>query len=198
MPMPFDEDSFKIKYNNVVPAKGSILISEPFLIDSYFQRAVVFLAEHSTEGSMGFVLNKNLDISLSELIKDLTVKQHIPVFLGGPVNVDTLFFLHNLPFIPQSHPISDTLFLNGDFDFLKDYINAGGEIDGKIKFFFGYSGWNQNQLTEELKENAWLVGSIPEIDTLQTNTVKVWEKALASLGEKYKKWTKFPKDPSLN
>ena len=196
--MEYNDDVFKIEFNNVPPSKGSVLISEPFLQDSYFQRAVVYLTEHTNEGSMGFVLNKNLDISLNDLIKGVTVDKKIPVFLGGPVNVETLFFLHTLNFIPDSYQVTDTVYLNGDFELLKDYINSGAEIEGKIKFFFGYSGWSEDQLKDELKENSWLVGAISDNDILKTNNQKTWENTLSSLGEKYKKWTKFPKDPTLN
>jgi putative transcriptional regulator len=196
--MGFNEDAFKIEFNNIPPQKGSVLISEPFLQDSYFQRSVIFLTEHSETGSMGFVLNKNLDISLNELVKGISVNEEIPVFLGGPVNVDTLFFIHTLKFIRESYRVTDTIYLNGDFDMLKDYINNGGEVEGKIKFFFGYSGWEKKQLMDELKENSWLVGGITDKDMLSTDNKKVWEKALSALGEKYKKWTKFPKDPTLN
>lgn len=198
MRMLFNEELFKIEFNNIPPQKGSILISEPFLKESYFQRAVIYLTDHSELGSMGFVLNKSLEIGLNDLIKGITVDKKIPVFLGGPVNVDTLFFIHNLAFIPGSYKITDTIFLNGDFNFLKEYINSGAEIEGKIKFFFGYSGWQKNQLMDELKENSWLVGAISEKEILSTQSHRIWEKSLSALGDKYKKWTKFPKDPSLN
>lgn len=196
--MRYNEDVFKIEFNNVQPTKGCVLISEPFLQDAYFQRSVVYLIDHSELGSMGFVLNKELDINLSDLIGDIKCETKIPVFLGGPVSVETLFYIHTFSFIPESYKITDTLYLNGDFEFLKDYINSGGEIEGKIKFFFGYSGWEKNQLMEELKENSWMVGSVTDNEVLKSRDVKVWEHTLAKLGEKYKQWAKFPKDPTLN
>lgn len=196
--MRYNEDVFKIEFNNVEPTKGCVLISEPFLQDAYFQRSVVYLVDHSESGSMGFVLNKELDIDLCNLIEDIHSETKIPVFLGGPVSVETLFYIHTFPFISDSYKITDTLYLNGDFELLKDYINAGGEIEGKIKFFFGYSGWENNQLKLELKENSWMVGSVTEKEVLKSKNVKVWEHTLAKLGEKYKQWAKFPKDPNLN
>jgi putative transcriptional regulator len=192
------EDSFKIETNHVQPEKGSVLISEPFLQDSYFQRAVVYLTEHSDDGSMGFVLNKNLDVNLNDLVKGIDSHLNIPVFLGGPVNVDTLFFLHRLHFIPNSYKVSDNIYLNGDFELLKDYINSGENINGKVKFFFGYSGWGSNQLMDEIKENSWLVGNISQEAIFCNNCSKVWEKTVSSLGDKYRRWTTFPKNPSLN
>lgn len=62
---------FKITHNNVLPAQGSILMSEPFLQDAYFQRSVVLLVEHNTEGSMGFVLNKKTDLIVNTFFRNL-------------------------------------------------------------------------------------------------------------------------------
>lgn len=196
--MKYNEDIFKIEFNNVQPQKGRVLISEPFLQDAYFQRSVVYLIDHSEIGSMGFVLNKELDVDLSDLVTELQAKEKIPVFLGGPVAIETLFYIHTFSFIPNSYKITDTLYLNGDFDLIKDYINSGGDVDGKIKFFFGYSGWEKNQLLNEIKENSWLVGSVTDSEVLKNEDVKVWEKTLSKLGEKYKQWTRFPKNPDLN
>lgn len=196
--MKYNEDIFKIEFNNVEPSKGCVLISEPFLQNAYFQRSLVYLIDHSEIGSMGFVLNKQLDIDLSDLISEIHTKTKIPVFLGGPVGVETLFYIHTFPFIPESYKITDKLYLNGDFELLKDYINSGGEIEGRIKFFFGYSGWEKEQLKDEINENSWLVGAVPENDVLKSEETDAWEQALDTLGGKYKQWAKFPKDPSLN
>lgn len=196
--MKFNNDMFKIESNDVMPTKGCVLISEPFLQDKYFQRSVVYLIDHTEKGSMGLVLNKELDIDLSELVEGIHSEQKLPIFLGGPVSVETLFYLHTLESIPDSYQVSDNLYLNGDFDLLKDYINTGGLIEGKIKFFFGYSGWEEGQLMDEINQNSWLVGSLPEEEVLRNKDEKVWEETLETLGDRYKVWTKFPKNPSLN
>ncbi|MDR3704424.1 MAG: YqgE/AlgH family protein [Paludibacteraceae bacterium] len=196
--MEYNEDIFKIEFNNIQPTKGCVLISEPFLQDAYFQRSVILLVDHTDKGSMGLVLNKELEVDLCDLVEGFDVKYKTPIFLGGPVAVETLFYIHTFQFIPNSYPITDSLYLNGDFDLLKDYINQGGETDGKIKFFFGYSGWDKEQLMNEIKENSWMVSSISDTDILNNHTMEVWENTLSGLGDKYKQWTKFPKDPSLN
>lgn len=192
------KEALKISHNNIPPSKTCVLISEPFLQDSSFQRSVIFLTEYSEKGAMGFVLNKPLDLSLSDLIKGINVSTHLPVYYGGPVDVDILFFIHTLSFIPESYPISDKLFLNGDFEFLIDYINSGVSLEGKIKFFFGYSGWSGGQLETEITENSWLVGKLSEEELFEPHDEKVWTDALLKLGEKYRAWTRFPKNPELN
>ena len=79
---------FKITHNDVLPAQGSILISEPFLQDAYFQRSVVLLVEHTQEGSMGFVLNKKTELSVNTFFADLQGFPKMPIvfypFLGRP------------------------------------------------------------------------------------------------------------------
>ena len=74
---------FKITHNDVLPAQGSILISEPFLQDAYFQRSVVLLVEHTQEGSMGFVLNKKTELSVNTFFADLQGFPKMPHFPLG-------------------------------------------------------------------------------------------------------------------
>ena len=78
------------------PASGILLIADPFLKDPNFLRTVVLLCEHQTEGSFGFVLNRPIQNTLDELIPELE-GHPIPVFDGGPVQKDSLHFLHQLP-----------------------------------------------------------------------------------------------------
>ena len=77
--------------NTLAPSKGKILISEPFLQDNYFKRSIVFLTEHTVEGSVGFVLNKPVNLHADEVINDFP-KTDALLTLGGPVNTNTLHY----------------------------------------------------------------------------------------------------------
>ena len=78
------------------PKKGKLLIAEPSLTgDVSFNRSVVLLAEHNGEGSVGFILNKPLNYSMNELVTEIDVP--FPVFNGGPVEQDNLYFIHKVP-----------------------------------------------------------------------------------------------------
>ena len=147
---------FKITHNDVLPAQGSILISEPFLQDAYFQRSVVLLVEHTQEGSMGFVLNKKTELSVNTFFADLQGFPEMPIYLGGPVSANRLFFIHSLGdlIIPNSLKINDHLYFDGDFSALIHYIQNGHSVDGKVKFFLGYSGWQKGQLHNEIAKNS--------------------------------------------
>lgn len=191
---------FKITHNNILPAQGSMLISEPFLQDVYFQRSVVLLIEHTSKGSMGFVLNKKTDLTVNSFFKDLEELPGMPIYLGGPVSSNRLFFIHTLgdAIIPDTVKITDQLFFDGNFDTLKRYILKGHSIEGKVKFFLGYSGWTEGQLGKEIDRNSWVVSHDTPANIMQADGEDFWKNSLESLGNAYKPWTKYPKDPYLN
>src|SRR5210317_573671 len=125
----------KIKSNNLNPVKGQVLISEPFLLDFYFKRSVVLLAEHNEEGSFGLILNKPVDILLSEIV-DGFPEFDAPVYLGGPVKSDSLYFIHTLgDKIENSLKILDGLYWGGDIEHIKELILLGKIDINQIKFF---------------------------------------------------------------
>lgn len=183
--MNIDSDIFKIQSNNVLPSRGRILISEPFLRDATFGRSVILLVDHTDEGSMGLVINKQY---LDE----------IPLYKGGPIATDTLFYLHTLSDIPGSISISKGLYLNGDFDEIKKYILQGNKISECIRFFLGYSGWDSEQLNNEIRENTWLVSEEEKSYLMKNNIKDMWRTALEKLGSKYETWSRFPQVPTLN
>ena len=191
---------FKITHNNLLPAQGSILISEPFLQDAYFQRSVVLLVEHNTQGSMGFVLNKKTDLIVNTFFPELEEYPEIPIYLGGPVSANRLFFIHSLGdlIVPDSVKIKDRLYFDGDFEALKRYIQNGHSIEGKVKFFLGYSGWTEGQLGNEINKNSWVVSHAAKENVLLADGESFWKNSLEQLVSNYEAWTKYPKDPYLN
>lgn len=196
--MNIDSDIFKIQSNNVLPSRGKILISEPFLRDATFGRAVVLLIDHTEEGSMGLIINKQLPIFVNDIIKEFKYIENIPLYKGGPIATDTLFYLHTLADIPGAIPISKGLYLNGDFDEIKKYILQGNKVDRYIRFFLGYSGWESEQLSTELKENTWLVSKEENAYLMNGDTKDMWKQALEKLGSKYETWSRFPQVPTFN
>lgn len=196
--MGIDSDIFKIQSNNVLPSRGKILISEPFLRDATFGRAVILLIDHTEEGSMGLVINKQLPIFVNDIINEFKYLEEIPLYKGGPVATDTLFYLHTLADIPGSISICKGLYLNGDFNEIKKYILQGNKIDDHIRFFLGYSGWESEQLTMEIRENTWLISKEEPTYLMSKDTKGMWKQALEKLGSKYETWSRFPIVPTFN
>jgi len=197
--MALYKDIFKIKHNNLSPEKGRILISEPFLQDMYFQRSVVLLIEHNTNGSMGFVLNKKTELCVNDYFDGFESASRIPIYLGGPVSPDHLYFIHSLgSIIPDSVQIADNLFFDGDFESLNYYIMSGQPIDGKIKFFLGYSGWTKNQLESEIDQDSWLVSKSSGQNIIHAEGESFWKHSVELVGDSYLTWINYPKNPILN
>lgn len=198
--MNINTDIFKIQSNDVLPTRGKILISEPFLSDEIFGRSVILLIDHTDKGSMGLVINKQLPvILLDDLFEDLKpLEEKVPIYKGGPIGMDTLFYLHTLKNIPEALPIRKGLYLNGNFNAIKEYISQGNKINGHIRFFVGYSGWEGEQLDNEIKENTWLVSKEANTYLMNPNTKHMWKQALKKMGSKYEAWSRFPQVPSLN
>ncbi|MCM5527473.1 YqgE/AlgH family protein [Parasegetibacter sp. NRK P23] len=180
------------------PATGTILIAEPFLKDPNFMRSVVLICEHQEEGSLGFVLNRHHQCTLDEVLPDMEGFR-IPVFYGGPVQMDTLHFLHTYPQdIPGSFEITDGIFWGGDINVAMDLLKAKAADPKNFRFFIGYSGWSGGQLNEELKENSWILGQASKRLVFNPETSAIWKDALKGLGGDYELMVNFPIDPSLN
>ena len=180
------------------PTKGKLLIAEPSIGDQLFERTVVLLTEHNKEGSVGFILNKPLNMKVRDLIHDLNCD--LEVYNGGPVEQDSLYFIHQSPeVVPNSIEISKGIYWGGDFSIIKELINNKKIDINTIRFFLGYSGWTPEQLKNEMNENSWIISkelSSPNILDYESNNM--WKKQMNILGGKYKIWANAPIDPSLN
>jgi putative transcriptional regulator len=182
----------------VTPGPGILLIADPFLKDPNFMRTVVFLCEHQDEGSFGFVLNRNYDYTLDELVNGLEGLK-LPVFYGGPVQMDTIHFLHQYPEkIPGGYEISEGVFWGGDFDVAIQMIRNGEVNQQRIRFYIGYSGWGTGQLNDELKEKSWLTVKANRKIIFHKETEEIWKESLKLLGGDYEMMINFPIDPQLN
>ncbi|WP_026898134.1 YqgE/AlgH family protein [Daejeonella oryzae] len=178
---------------------GSLLISEPFMIDPNFKRSVVLLVEKSEGGDIGFVLNQRSDLLVSDLIPDCW-NATFPVFVGGPVGKDTLHFIHRCyDKISSGIEISEGLYWGGDFEGLKMLINSNQIRSDEVKFFVGYSGWGEDQLKSEIEQNSWLIENNYKPDVLFVEDEEnLWKEVVISLGPKYAHIVNFPENPSWN
>lgn len=183
----------------VKPEKGSLLISEPFLPDPNFERTVVLLCEHNEDGSVGFVLNKPSILKFDEAVEE--VSDFSPtLYVGGPVQQDTLHFIHRTPDdLEGSIQVTDEIFWGGNYEQLITMINTKVIAPEDFKFFLGYSGWAPGQLEEELKQKSWIVINNPTAEEVfDIEPTILWKQVLNSLGGKFKIISNFPVDPRMN
>ena len=194
--MKVDFDFFKI-HSKLTPQKGRIIISEPFLHGNYFSRSTVLLVDYSTNGAVGFILNKPFETKIKELMTILP--DYSPeVFAGGPVGNDNLFYIHTLGgMIRVSIRVKDELYCGGDFDELKLAIATGKAKPDQVKFFVGYSGWSPGQLDDEIAENSWLVIE-SDVKLIMKSNQNFWLESVKNAGGYYEMWQNFPEDPNSN
>ena len=181
------------------PKKGDLLIAEPSIIgDMSFNRSIVLLADHNNEGSIGFIINKPLEYTISDLVPE--VEAPIKVYNGGPVEQDNLYFIHKVPnLIPESIEISLGIFWGGDFSRVAELIAKKEIQENDIRFFLGYSGWNSDQLESELKSNSWVVTeNVYEESIMDKDYESFWKEKMVEFGGEYSIWSNAPENPNYN
>ena len=187
-----------MKRKKFKPKKGRLLVSEPFLHDPFFKRSVILLTEHSEEGSVGFILNKPINVKLYEAIDDFP-KFDVNLYLGGPVQRDSLYYIHTLgDTIDESVEIFDGIYWGGNFEVLKVLIESKKVDPTELRFFMGYAGWGSEQLDGELKKQSWIVTKAEIKNIMDTETKTLWQELLKMQGKEYEMLASFSEYPSLN
>lgn len=117
-----------------------------------FGRSIILLVDHTLDGTMGLVLNKPLPLYLNDVLKDFKDVENIPIYKGGPLCTDTLFYLHTLKGIKDSLQIGKGFYLNGDFDAIRRYILEGNDITGKYASSWDIQAGNMTSYARKLKK----------------------------------------------
>ena len=194
----FDHFFSNLNYGSTKLEEGNILISDPFLRDPNFSRTVILIVKHNDEGSLGFVLNDKSKFTISEVVDNFPDFE-TNISLGGPVGIESLFFIHTRnDIISEGIEVINGLYWGGDFDELKNAISENKIQKEELIFFVGYSGWDKEQLDREVKEKSWIIADITTEEVMLQTGKYLWNSKLKKLGEKYKILSNFPADPSLN
>ena len=120
------------------PQKGKLLISEPFLNDPNFKRTIILLIENNEEGALGFILNKPTELTLKDAIENYP-DFDTTVYYGGPVQLNTLQFIHRAGDIVEgSMEIGNGLYWGGSFEKLRILIEDKLVKPEDFRFFIGY------------------------------------------------------------
>ncbi len=180
------------------PVSGSILISQPSMNDRFFSRSVVMLAENGSDGSFGFIVNKPAHVKLSAVSSEFG-SFDAELFLGGPVHINNLFYVHSLgEIIKDSLKIVEGVYWGGDLNQIMKLIASGKVAKNDIRFYTGYSGWQPNQLKREMDENSWVVLEGKKKHVFSSDPTHLWKRIVLTLGEEYVPWVNYPNDPNMN
>ena len=163
------------------------LIATPAIKDPLFASSLVYICEHSKEGSMGLVVNHQTDQTLEDIFLQLdikclddTIKQQ-PVFIGGPVQLEQGFVLHTTAETWQKTiEVSPGIHLTSSMDILQAIAENKGPEDYLV--ILGFSGWAAGQLESELQQNSWLTSASGVELLFHKNSDKKWQMAFDTLG----------------
>lgn len=179
-------------------SKGKVLLAEPYMMDATFGRGVILMCEHNKEGSLGFVLNKEMEVRVDELVEDFP-KFNSPVFAGGPVEMDTLHYLHDVgDLLEGSMQVTKGIYWGGDFEKLKFLIDSGLIQPHNIRFFMGYSGWSPGQLLEELEVGSWVVANMHPNYLFKSKPAHLWKQIMHNKGNIFSVIATMPEEIVVN
>ncbi len=139
----------------------NFLIAMPTLEDPYFSNALVYICEHNENGALGIIVNRPIDMNLAALFEKIDIKLEsetladLPVYFGGPVQLDRGFVLHRPVGLWQSTmSVNSEVGLTSSRDILSAVAASGDPSE--IIVTLGYAGWDAGQLEDELAQNSWL------------------------------------------
>ena len=178
--------------------KGDLLVASMSLADPNFSETVILVCQHDEQaGTYGLIMNRPIEVP-NEVLEQFPFIEG-RTFEGGPVQPEVVQVLH--PYgdrFPQSLEVLPGLWLGGDFDMLRQALDAE-EIDaGQCSFFLGYSGWSKDQLYDEFEMNAWLNvrGDVALI--LETPHDMLWTRTVQLYGKSNPMYTHYPDNPRTN
>jgi len=181
-----------------VPKPGVLLVAPPMMHDPNFRRTVVYLCEHTPEGSFGLILNRPLGLRLEALVQNFE-GHDVSIGKGGPVQTDTLHFIHTCgDAVPNGILIDNGIYWGGEFEVVKSMIEAGQATSEDVRFFLGYAGWSPGQLADEIELGGWIIAPGVEQDIFGTDPDAIWRNVLRRKGGEYAVLSNFPEDPRLN
>jgi putative transcriptional regulator len=163
------------------------LIAMPALQDPNFSRGVTFVCQHSGEGAMGLLVNRVSELKLGDVLTQMRMTTALkevasaPVYIGGPVQPERGFVLHEpCGNWDSSFTISDSLCVTTSRDILAAMAEGKGPKHSLVAL--GYAGWSEGQLELEMRDNAWLAANATPGLIFDTPLEKRWEAAARLVG----------------
>lgn len=157
-------------------AAGKILVTTRATLDPVFAESVVMLVRVDQNGALGLMLNRRSAVPISEALHDLpgAAAHSDPVFVGGPVELDTVFALTRAPHPPEGATavFGKIYLLTAKPDLEKALAAASGE--GQLRIYLGYCGWGPHQLENEVIHGGWHIFNRSEDLTFDSQPATLW------------------------
>ena len=166
---------------------GQLLIAMPSMTDPRFEKSVIYMCAHNSDGAMGLVINRAIDsLTFPELLEQLEIDSgsggdQIRVLFGGPVEQARGFVLHSPDYLQDaSLVVDDNVVLTATIDILRAIADGTGPNNCLLAL--GYAGWGAGQLDSEIKSNGWLSVDADEDLVFGCDLDEKWERAMTKIG----------------
>jgi len=165
-----------------------MLIAMPQLQDPYFSHTTTLITEFSTEGAMGVVLNRRLDLNLEKLMdKNLKLASldDVHTYWGGPVQNERGLVIHEDDQLESdSVKITDQLYISGSTDALKILVEnkTNNPAAPSFRLYLGYAGWGPGQLEKEIAGASWVMTPLDRGLIFDSTTDTLWKRSLTKIG----------------
>lgn len=183
--------------------RGQFLIAAKGLRDPNFFKTVVLVVEHNSQGAMGLVVNRPTTVTVAHaLSKHFNLPETDDlVYVGGPVEPNALFVLHNAPeFEQEDAMILPDLFVGSSADVFESVVRAAAEggADFRFRIFSGCAGWAPGQLEAEIGRGDWYHEPATVDMILGEDPYEVWDAMLKRVYESHRILPHPPNDPQWN
>ncbi len=165
------------------PGPGMFLVARRVLDDFHFGQSVVYLVEHDENDTLGLIVNRSSDISLSEAVPDIEDKQATAhaLYYGGPVRLSMILMLVRSESATEGmEHVANGVYISSDRRVL-DEVLAAKKPGSEVRFYIGHSGWAAGQLDFELERGSWHVVAADTDAIFSGNTASLWDRLIERL-----------------
>ena len=156
--------------------KNHFLVAMPSITDPIFKKSLILICDDNKDGTMGLMINKPIDINNMLLMQneDALSLEDSKIYFGGPVNLDVGFVLHEPDYkIEETFNISKDLCLTSNDKVINDIKKNNGP--NNFLFTLGCSGWEKNQLNDEIENGDWLIVPADTQSIFRKNDSEKWD-----------------------
>ena len=165
------------------PGTGMFLVARRVLDDFHFGQSVVYLVEHGENGTLGLIVNRSSDISLSEAVPDLEDKQATAhtLYYGGPVGLPTILMLVRGESAKEGmEHVANGVYISSDRRILDEVLTTRKPAN-EVRFYIGHSGWAVGQLDFELERGSWHVVAAETDSIFSSEPDSLWDRLIERL-----------------
>ena len=165
---------------------GQFLLAMPGIGDPRFERAVIAMCGHDTEGAIGIGIGATIEgLGLHDVLEQFDIgpgkAPNAPVHFGGPVESRRGFVIHTLDWGGQDTiDVAGRWALSGTIDVLRAIAEGKGPRRWLVAL--GYAGWGEAQLDAEMLRHGWFNIAGDEALLYDTAVAERWARGFGSVG----------------